>query len=81
MVPTFKQYMKQLNLLSLRAFSDLPTPRKLVYFKKYRTLRYMGTCECCGDVLYSSEEEHQLQEDCRKYVEQMKDVLDVCENV
>jgi len=69
------------NLLTIEAADKLPTHRLLAYFKKYRTIRYIGICSCCGERYPHNEEQKEYYSDCESYVDQLKSLLDAREHV
>ncbi len=82
----FIKTMAHHNLKSIEFLKTLSTPRLLVYFKKYRYFRHVGMCGCgCGEPMSAITDVDKdtaiYFNDCLKYVEQMKRILDERENV
>lgn len=68
------------SMLSIEEFKELPTPRKLAYFKKHRGIRHGGICSCCNERHGTDEEIARYEED-EKYIDTLKNILDKCEHV
>ena len=67
------------NALSLEQVEKLSTARILAYYKKYRKLRSVGRCECCGEILYRSDEIR--NRGANEYMDGIKAILDSREHV
>jgi len=67
------------NALSLDELGKLPTHRLLAYYKKHRSLRLRGQCECCGECLTSRD--GTLNMLANEYMDHIKEILDTREHV
>ena len=67
------------NLLSIEDCKKLNTKRLLSYYKRYRYLRHIMQCDCCGELLYEGDREK--NEMVNKYLDSIKSVLNRRENV
>jgi len=83
MITTIKQLVDSNQcLISLQDFEKLPTPRKLAYFKKYRSMEHVGKCSICGGEYHEGTDEQEKEREIKRlYVSQMREILNKCEHV